>query len=628
MLLGALSLALSACGNGEMLDGPDETPGGDHSRITIAVSTPASGGVLVRGAHPRATVAAGADESAVNSLNVFLFRKDGGDTDADYKYYDTYSFDASGLADGGNGSKTCAVDIARELMGSTVKIALSANDKGAMALEKETTTLEDFRTALATATAVDGDKADVLVGGEAAKSFPMSCIVSDAKVLTPLGVDVQATLVRNVARLDIFNHTPNLTITAVRLENVNDKSCLFGADGALSVPAAGLGKVGLQPLMEFSDKLSGGLAYNTPAQDTEESARESNTHRVSYLYEQEVTDEGSSPVVTIEYTLDIAGEKKAGSVEVMFRKTAEPGTFVSVERNTLYRIRLGDGKNIGTGAVKAAFEVMDWIEGEDINADLDPGKDGDQTPDYSTAALGDIMLNDGTLVKADDITEEQKAQAIGVVAFLYKDQDRVGADVRAKLGRDAKGLVLALKNADTEKAAWAVSSKEEIGTPYDKLGEAYANSYDGYSIAQKILTGGKDLESDYVAFGLVQKFRQSRPAPAATTEWYIPTIGEWSDIWSDAGIGGADIQKIKDQMDGESSTFVLPLESTEAVKKALAVVGSSNIDEMGAYLSYLSSSEDSVDGVYIWGFNSMGEAYIFHVSKSETTPLVRCILAF
>lgn len=633
LLFGALSLALAACGNEEMLDGPGGNPGGEHSRITIAVSTPASEGVVVRGMQTRATVADETDESTVNSLNVFLFKKDGGDTDANYKYYNTYSFEAAGLADGGNGSKTCAIDIDKELMGATVKIALSANDKSAMALEKGTTTLDAFKTALATAVANNDDKADVLVGGEANKSFPMSCIVSEAQELTSLGVDVKATLVRNVARLDIFNHTPNLKITAVKMSNVNNKSCLFGAENALNVPTTDLNKIGLSPLKEFADKLDAGLIYQTPDQETEESARKSNTHRVSYLYEQAVTDDASSPVVTIEYTLDVAGHEQAGSVEVKFQKSTDQ-SFVNVERNTLYRIKLGDGSNVGTGSVKAKFEVADWNLNEDINTDLDPGKDGNQAPDYTGAALGDIMLADGTLVKADAITEEQKAKAVGIVAFLYnadrQPKDGVKNALAAKGQNNPTGLVLALKNADAgAKVTWA-DTNANVGYISNTLSAAYADGKDGYTI-----TSDLSLKTGYPAFVEVAKYETSVPTSGITcTGWYIPSIGEWIDIMSSAGIGN--ISEVDDVKTLDSETASLSDKGNVAASNLnthLDKVGSSNVDNFftdeKTTERYWSSSEYNETLVYRM-YSSFDDKLHFNSANkiSSNSCLVRCVLAF
>lgn len=377
LLLGALSLATVACSNGNLPDvSPEGIPGGGSSRISIAVSTPASEGVVVRGL---TRAIQDETESAINNLNVYLFKKGTGDSDTDYTYYKVYSFGADKpggeLEEGINGEKTCSIGIEKELMGETVKIALVANDEVELEsgiLTQNTTTLEDFKKALASATASNDDEADVLVGGADSKSFPMSVLVGEAKKLGPTGVNLKAELVRNVARLDVFNYTPNLKITGVRMENVNDRSRILGTDmeDGVNIPT-GIRKIALSPLKEFSDKLRSGLAYQMPDETTEESARAKNTYRVSYLYEQEVTEGSTSPEVTIEYTLSIGGKEKSGEVTVQFKKTGE-AAFVNVKRNRLYRIKLGDGTPVGTGAVKVIFQVADWMEGEDINTELEP----------------------------------------------------------------------------------------------------------------------------------------------------------------------------------------------------------------------------------------------------------------
>ena len=453
-LIGALSLVFSACGNQELMTDDFEEITGE-ARISITVNTPVDGGIVVKGGRTRSTVEDETDEATVNSLNVFLFEKGGGDADTDYTYYKTYSFghgEANGeLGDGSNGAKTCTIDIEKEMMGKTVRIALTANDKTSLngSLQAGTTTLEDFKKALATATVVDGDKADALVGGETDKSFPMSSIVKDAHQLTPLGADVEATLVRNVSRLDIFNYTPNLTITGVSVANVNNKSHLFGVDGNVSVPAEAA-RISLAPLKEFSDKTSAGLSFKQPASGTDESDyRRENTHRMYYLYEQLVTDEASSPVVTIEYTLKVGAADQPGRVTVKFKNSKEPSGFVNVSRNTLYRIRLGDGKNVSTGIVQAAFEVADWTEGGNIDTGLNPG-DESVGKDYADAAIGDIMLSDGKLISKDaTLTGNEKKKAIGIVAYI--GADRIGTEAKTALSNKGvtvpHGLILALKNA-------------------------------------------------------------------------------------------------------------------------------------------------------------------------------------
>ena len=623
-------LGLAACGSEEMVEIADGASEGAGPRINITVSTPSSGGVVVRSAKTRATVPAGVDESHVKSLNVYLFKKEGaGDTDADYLYFATYPFLDGALTDGGNGSKLCSIDIPKELTGATVKIALTANDGGTLPLHKGVTTLADFKGTEATAFATDNAKADVLMGGENFKGFPMAAMIGEAVLPTPMGVDVQATLVRNVARLDIFNHTPNLKITAVRIGNVNNRSCLFGTPGGLNIPTEYAYKVTLNPLKEFSDKLRGGLAYVNPPSGY--SARDVNTHRLAYLYEQAVADDAGSPVVTIDYTLDIGGVEQPGTVDVKFLRSAD-NTFVDVTRNTLYRIRLGDGGTVGTGAVKAVFEVADWNEGSDIGSSLNPGTEVEPPVlDYSHAALGDIMLRDGTLVKGDAITEEQKAQAIGIVAFLYSDargpKDGVRNALAAKKQNNPTGLVLALKNAGTGIVTWGPTNTN-AGYALENLNTTYADGQDGYTITSDLAQ-----KNDYIAFIEAVGYEASVSTRGITcTGWYLPSLGEWIDIMGSAGIGN-----ISEVDDLKTSTWS-GRELNNKARQAAANLNS-HLDKIGGSFvrkfftdtsisdSYWSSSENSETSAYYLNFYPYG-ALGFNRSSKDVGRRVRCVLAF
>ena len=249
-------------------------------------------------------------------------------------------------------------------------------------------------------------------------------------------------------------------------------------------------------------------------------------------------------------------------------------------------------------------------------------------PDYSTAALGDIMLSDGNLVKPGAITESQKAQAVGVVAYLYKDQTRVGEAVKTKLDRDAKGLVLALKNASSDGIAWSTNTTETVGDIYDQFGQAYANSYDGYSVTQSVFGKG-DITSTYPAFAAVQTFQTSTPAPAATTGWYMPSIGEWADLLSDeGGLGGVDISTLKNT----TEEFVVDIRGAQTtaingLNTAMDKVGADNYDSFITSLHYWFASENSSVDAYSTYF-STSELSFSYGHKANATHRVRCVLAF
>lgn len=154
--------------------------------------------------------------------------------------------------------------------------------------------------------------------------------------------------------------------------------------------------------------------------------------------------------------------------------------------------------------------------------------------DYTKAEVGDIMLKDGKcLTPGNFLSEDQKDNAIGVVVLRYYSQDRVGASVRAKLGRDARGLVMDLHDAGlpVDWGRWGVAIE-----PSFDLRRKYRDSYNGYDLTNNILST-KNLSS-YPAFKQVKEYRQNHETPSMTTEWYMPSIGEWGDLLGENGIGG------------------------------------------------------------------------------------------
>lgn len=396
LLMGAMAMAFCACGNDET-DYPSAVTE-ETALLNITVHTPPSEAIVVSsraGEAGQGIIMDEEDEAAVKTLNVYLFKKEA--EDADYKYFEQYSFSSSAsgssgkLEEGATGEKTCSLPIDPALMDKNVKVVLIANDTPAFTLTKASTTLADFqKNALASAVVSDGAAADVLVGNsqpEAATGFPMTAVSEEAR-LTAAGKTLAMTLVRSVARIDIFNNAPGLIVTRVKLANVKDKSCLFpaeakGTTGALNVPESA-GSVSLQPLNSYTESLgTGGLPYDeTGSSDMEKATK--NTHRVFYLYEQAVTKDADSPVVTIEYEINTnpndngpsvvsSSRKVTGTVTVKFKK--ERDLFVDVTRNHLYKIRLGDGKPVDKGNVQVLFSVVDWKTGEEINETIEPGTD-------------------------------------------------------------------------------------------------------------------------------------------------------------------------------------------------------------------------------------------------------------
>ena len=242
--------------------------------------------------------------------------------------------------------------------------------------------------------------------------------------------------------------------------------------------------------------------------------------------------------------------------------------------------------------------------------------------DYTKAEVGDIMLKDGKcLTPGNFLSEYQMDNAIGVVVLRYYSQDRVGASVKAKLGRDARGLVMAPYDLGLG-AAWSL---EDVAIdPNDNVGKAYRNSYDGYSITNKILST-KNINK-YPAFELIKRYRQNHETPSMTTEWYMPSIGEWGDLLSENGIGGLSFSS---QLFNTNETSLSIKDDQETVYNNLnnAFKEFSNAGKFIKSYDYSSSSDSNAGLFFNVSFSSKTIWFSYNV-KMEHKTIVRCVLAF
>ena len=620
-----VAVGLLGC-NGEKqnIDNDVKVSGNETPKISIKIQSPSLDNVLVTRAVGD-NIAAEPDEAAINKLNVYIFKKTGtAGNETDYTFFKKYPFDASSLTAGGASAKLCSVDIEPEIMSQTVRAALVANDEPTSVALSASTTLAAFRAALATATVATGNTADDLVGGTN-KSFPMSCVTGDIKT-TPKGNSVDATLVRSMARIDILNFAKDLYITSVKLTNVNNKSCLLGQTDAkaLNIPSTGtMQKIELKPLTEYSAKLAGaGLGYDaTHDAEGTEAIRKANKHRVFYLYEQEVKNETDSPVVEIEYTAKNAKVTKKGKITVKFCKTPERKDWVNVKRNHIYTIQLGEeGKYVLQGGIKVRFVVDDWNT-EEVGSDL-----------QLSTAVGDFMLKNGTTVKPDALKPAQQQDVIGIVAYLYDTENyaRLKSGVRDALAAKGvyapHGLVMALKNASTS-VQWRTSNTQ-FGELKSTWKDSYATGADGYTLTTNVWKANKPDE--FPAFKATKEFGTKVKVPVNTTDWYIPSAGEWIDILGDKGlqaISKSITDDVKNLSLGGKSWSGEATRAFPILNKKLEKVGTSNFDAFALNQWYWSSSESSSDYAYSVGFGSDG-GFGYGKFNRTGTLYVRPIFAF
>ena len=241
----------------------------------------------------------------------------------------------------------------------------------------------------ASASVSSENTADVLVGGETDKSFPMSAVINDASknyLLTAAGnteIEGDVTLVRNVARIDIRNYATDLTITGVKVVKANSKSYIFSGSGTINVPTDPTAIDVLNPLKEYTDLISAGTTAYDPVKTgaTQAEIFEANTHRAFYLYEQAANTLGNEAFyVEVSYSVKGKGDDEAvaqtGTVKVPFSVAADGATtYKPIQRNHLYTIQLGNGTAVLTGELKVTLVVGDWATGEEFEEELTPSID-------------------------------------------------------------------------------------------------------------------------------------------------------------------------------------------------------------------------------------------------------------
>lgn len=393
----------------------EQTPGG----LEIILQTPQPDKVVMSGAlkntetEPGLTVYHEEQEWTVKQLGVYIFKKnpDGGNTDADYtlvKKTEKITFlpeseagTGENLAenqgiDKGNGIYSYTEPVEDYMMNSTLKILLVANEGEITSATTDAegatgTKLSDFRKIIAKAELTDQTSADVISGGKydfsegaensAYKGIVMSAVATkgDNAVGSPSNEEIKlsnvpqvhklkATLVRNVARIDIRMNKKAMVLKKAVLKNAASKAYLFAQASTTAAPDDAEYYTML-PTDQFEllgtgygDGADEGISYKVPETDdeTEEVTKDRNTLKhVFYLYEQ-VNSEAKSATVEITYTLpDKDGKLHKGVLEIPLKKTGDTQEYIPTTRNHLYTIVLGDGSM--DGKVNVDLIVEDWI---------------------------------------------------------------------------------------------------------------------------------------------------------------------------------------------------------------------------------------------------------------------------
>lgn len=409
-----LGLVQSSCSR-EVLSGsssetdPDSAPSAGSLRIVIrtpspdGVYNPSSRAETADGGNQPSAVLHEVQEWTVKKLGVYIFMASAPNAgDNAYrlvKKTEGITFGAAGVPDQtgtdlGNGEYTYTESLEDWMIDHRLKVLLVANEGGLSNITLDTqrdgssgTTLEQFKALTASAALDDseGQSADKISGGAytdegdlegdgytglVMSGTAMKGSSEEINLASPASLELEATLTRIVARIDICLNKKNLTLKKAVLKTAAKQAYLFPQATTAAPGNALLTAYPLLPVSKYAELLGDdkpGIAYQEPASDTEseEVTRDRNTLKhVFYLYEQ-VNDASNCATVEVTYTLpDADGVVQTGVLEIPFLKTTTEGKgdYVNTTRNHLYTVELGDGSL--DGKVAARIVVEDWEPNE------------------------------------------------------------------------------------------------------------------------------------------------------------------------------------------------------------------------------------------------------------------------
>ena len=325
--------------------GPGDT---DDSRIpiTFTLATPGSEGVIYPRSATRATHDAA--EYAVRQLTLLVY--DATDTSAP-KFLRKHDMTSDiTLYDNGNGTYTFSLEAPISDMNAKRKFVFVVNDDAAVAATAAGSAEADLHETAATVELADGDTADKLAEADAGIAMSGTATADGQnEVITIVpGVKCEVKLTRIVARVDVQNNTPNMTLESAVLVGAATRGYLF-AQAPLSAPVADRIVLGSNATVDLTEE--------HPALKPGEVFAPKTFRKTFYAYERPNTA-GDYAAVRITYRVN----DNKGTVEVPFIRTEAGGaqTPVDIERNHLYTVVLGNGKPVTTNEVQFTFKVEDW----------------------------------------------------------------------------------------------------------------------------------------------------------------------------------------------------------------------------------------------------------------------------
>ena len=438
LLLASMLTLLVGCNRSTGANEPTLTEG--KPSLTFTLQMPQGEPVTYRSAiHDQ-------PEWTVKSLTMYQFNADGS------KLLSIDQIDMSKLQQTADAEYSYTKEFAENQVGTTSRFLFVANDDiaGATVGMSRTEFEQKLMTKQLTA---NGTSKDILTGTDPDYTIPMSGVAKQGNTeliaLTGTNKGTTVVLTRAVARVDVSNHVPNLTITKLYVENTYDRTTTFPTKGAAGEPTyqapTGAQKVtmsaGFAPLPDPFTGIAG--------------AEGKELKKAFYLYEGQQPEAEANKA---EATTIIVEGKLANGKEVKYRipfvRSSATYTPVNIKRNYLYRIILGDNSPLEPES-KLVFSIEDTPWNAVILNHHMPPLDVEMTRTLESVAIKYDYVNRTLYVRYMDdyqfrLSTRFKDHTAYVVNPLNEDAKKMNYTLRTEDQYKNEQLVINTKNKNQE----------------------------------------------------------------------------------------------------------------------------------------------------------------------------------
>jgi len=312
----------------------------------------------------------------------------------------------------------------------------------------------------------------------------------------------------------------------------------------------------------------------------------------------------------------------------ILRYLVKPGADFSLKGSYPYYI--------GTRKFDIAVDASDAVAQHYLFYTLDEGV---EPPGSRDVQVGDYYMSDGSVLPGDASSVPENC--IGIVFQI--SAERISADETAQGW--THGYVMALTNAAKD-TKWGKAATEGSGenSPFVEHASTYKGMYEeieGYA-KTKYMVDTYGSENDFQGvngtFYQVTQYGETAAtaqykAPAGTSGWYLPSIGQWWDILENLGEAEGLVALKENETVSSNIAITLNGESALGTLNTRLKAASSSAEEFESSKNYWSSSEHNR--------NNKGLVYAHSVSLTATSVTttgatkisnsnrrVRCVLSF